>query len=115
MALVALLSVAAFDQAAAAPIDRDLVPDSATAIKLAGAILETWMGKKQFVTMIRKAPLRAELEGDVWSVYAYPNVAGREEHQPGGKTAVSVTTGGGEPVIEISRHDAQVRNIYFAR
>ena len=34
--------------AMAAPIDHDLIPDSATAIKVGGTILETYLGKSQF-------------------------------------------------------------------
>jgi hypothetical protein len=113
--VAALLAPFCIVGSAAARIDRDLVPDSATAIRVGGAILETYMGKNRFAAMIRRAPLRADLDGDLWSVYAYPAKAARLVSHSNGLTTMTVTTGWGQPVVELSKHDAQVKDIYFAR
>lgn len=116
LSIVLLASANIFAGAVTATgLDRDLVPDATTATRIGAAILEAWMGKAQFAVMTKRAPLRAVLNGDTWSVFAYRPERGHTENQPNGETSVTVTTGGGEPVIELSRHDAQVKRIYFAR
>ncbi len=115
-ALTVLVLCNVSSQSGAAETDRDLIPDSTTAIKVASAILETWMGKAEFAATIKEAPLRAELMGDTWLVSPYrPNAAGREIPHPGGGTTVIVRAGGGQPVVVLSKKDAQVREIYFSR
>ncbi len=110
-----LVTISGICDAAASPLDRDVVPDAATAIKVGGAILETWMGEKKFTAMIRNAPLRADLDGDTWSVYADRKDAVHIGPESNGEEKVSVVAGGGRPVIELSRHDARVQNIYYSR
>ena len=115
LAIVILLSSGISPDTYGAGLDRDMVPDSATATKVGGAILETWMGKQQFAAMIKDAPLEAFLNGDTWSVSAGRPNMGSVQYEQNGMNWVTVTAGGGEPIIELSKHDAQVKRIYFTR
>lgn len=100
---------------AVARVDRDVVSNEITAIKIASAILEDYMGEDRFEATIRHTPLKAELHGDVWSVFFYPADSRYEVPQKNGTPTVAVVAGGGLPVVELSKHDAQVRSIYLAR
>jgi len=100
-------------QSSVAGVDRDMVPDAATAIKVGSAIIEGYMGKERFEAMVQRTPIRADLKGDYWVVYSFP----RDEdlYAPAPEGTVRVVAGGGGPVVELSRHDAQVRDFYFQK
>lgn len=100
-----------FVSSGTAGINKDLVPDEATAVKVASVILEKYMGKKCFEARVRKAPLRAELEGEIWTVFSYP----RSPPSIQNAESVDVLAGGGAPVIELSKKDARVLDIYYSR
>lgn len=48
--------------------DKDLVPDEATAIKIASAVMEGYLGTKRFKQFLQIRALAAVLEGDDWLV-----------------------------------------------
>jgi hypothetical protein len=112
-AVVLLLFCGVASPALTAPIGRDLVPDPETAIKVATAILEAWMGEGRFADAIKDAPLRAKLVGERWYVSPSGRDTGDERQDPPG--TVTVQAGGGQVVIVLSRKDAQVVDIFYAR
>lgn len=115
LTLAGVLTLFSFASSAeGAPVDRDLVPDSATAIKVALPILEAYLGKARFDELIGESSLRAELEGEVWVVYTWSDDLGKIKTLPDGSTVVKVIAGGGV-AIELSRHDAQVRDISLSK
>lgn len=117
LTLIMIISLNLGGSARAADLDRDLVPDSVTAIKVAGAILETYMGKDRFGALVsRKGALIAELDGDTWTVtFPVPTNPGQVTHNPDGTESIVVTAGGGTPEIEMSKRDAQVRKVSLSR
>jgi regulator of RNase E activity RraA len=93
-----------------------MVPDARTAIRVASAILETYMGAGQFSKAVQATPLRASLDGEVWTVYFYPTDAGRETTNKDGSTSVVVVAGGGgNPEIQIAKTDARVIGLFYSR
>jgi hypothetical protein len=81
-----------------APGIGDLVPDKATAIKIADAILAKMYGEK---TIRRERPLVATLEGDVWTVqgtFKPPVPPGTSKNN-----LASLDAKGGVALIEISK------------
>lgn len=86
-----------------------IIPDAATAIKVATALLETYMGAARFKEVQEEMPLLAKLDGDVWSVFSFPPAI------EGKDGILHVTRGGGGPCIKLSRHDARVLELYFQR
>ena len=112
-AVVLLLFCGVTSPALTAPIGRDLVPDPETAIKVASAILEAWLGEGRFADAIKDAPLAARLDGERWYVSPYRRNTGGEQQDPPG--TVTVQAGGGQIVIVLARKDAQVLDIYYAR
>jgi hypothetical protein len=65
-----LLLVAAMTpyKASASGIDRDLVPNDKTAVKIAAAIMEAYLGESEFNRLQAQRRLTAELDGDDWYV-----------------------------------------------
>src|ERR1700735_4514814 len=94
----------------ASAIEIDLVPDEHTAIKIAEAVLPNYMGLRNFDKISKNQSLKATLDKDTWSVFFYP----KSESSPSkpvtsdGRAQIKVIIGGGGPVLEISKHDAQV-------
>ncbi len=76
----------------------DLVPDKATAIKIADAVLVKMYGER---TIRRERPLVATLEGDVWTVqgtFRPPVSSGTPK-----KDVAALDAKGGVALIEISK------------
>jgi hypothetical protein len=68
------------------------------------------MGEEKFALAIKDAPLIAKLHGEIWQVFSYPIIK-----QPDTTDEVTVVTGNGGPVIELSKRDGRVVDIYFAK
>jgi len=52
---------------AIAGVDRDLVPDSATAISIATIVLKTYLGDDRFITKTKNQRFIAKPDGNDWS------------------------------------------------
>jgi NTF2 fold immunity protein of polymorphic toxin system component len=74
------------------------VPDSATAVKIAEAVLVPVYGKKQIES---EQPFTAKLETDIWTVSG-------TLHCPDGKGGITTHCEGGVAVVKISRIDAHI-------
>jgi hypothetical protein len=74
------------------------VPDSATATKIAEAVLVPIFGKKQIESEL---PFNAELKDDVWTVTGTLRC-------PDGKGGVTSSCVGGAAEIQISKTDARI-------
>jgi NTF2 fold immunity protein len=74
------------------------VPDSATAVQIAEAVLVPIYGKKQIES---EKPFTATLEGDVWTV-------GGTLRCPDGKGGTTTKCDGGVAVVKISKMDARI-------
>lgn len=74
------------------------VPDSATAVRVAEAVLIPVYGKKQIES---EKPFTAKLKNDVWTV------AGTL-HCPDGKGGITTHCSGGVAVVRISKADAHI-------
>ena len=109
---VLLLAMSIESVPAIAGVDRDLVPDSATAIGIATIVLKTYLGNDGFAAKTKNRKIIAKLDGDDWIVYTYPESIPRDDP---GSGHIYVVSGGGGPEIRISRHDAQVKDIHFSR
>lgn len=81
-------------------MNKDMVPDQDTAIKVASVILSTYMGPGKFEAAVAHAPLRAKDTGASWTVYSF---------------AGDGTVGGGGPEVVIAKHDARVLSLHFQR
>jgi hypothetical protein len=92
------LVIAFLAAAAAQPrnVNRDLIPDAVTALKVGIAILEAYYGEK----LVRE--FKAVMNDDDWSISP-------DRYRPLG------LAGGGDPYIEISKKDARVLSIYLSR
>jgi len=108
-----VLAVLISGNVSSARIDRDLVPDAETAIKIASAVLETYLGKEKFQALVAREPLRAIDEGDHWGVTPYPR--DEEINRPPPEGTVTIVTGGGDPAVEISKRDGRILDLYFQR
>jgi hypothetical protein len=74
------------------------VPDSATAVKIAEAVLAPVYGEKQIES---EQPFTAQLKADVWTVSG-------TLHCPDGKGGATTHCVGGVAVIQISKADAHI-------
>jgi NTF2 fold immunity protein of polymorphic toxin system component len=74
------------------------VPDSATAVKIAEAVLVPIYGKKQIES---EQPFTAKLKDDVWTVSGTLRC-------PDGKGGMTTQCDGGVAVVQISKVDAHV-------
>ena len=74
------------------------VPDSATAVQIAEAVLIPVYGKKQIES---EKPLTAKLEKDVWTVSGTLRC-------PDGKGGITTQCAGGTVVVQISKIDARI-------
>jgi NTF2 fold immunity protein len=91
-----LLAVSALGQGYKPP--SGYVPDSATAVKVAEAVLEPVYGKKQIES---ERPFTAELKGDIWSVTG-------TLHCPDRKGRTSTDCDGGVATVKISKTNARI-------
>ena len=74
------------------------VPDSATAVQIAEAVLVPVFGRKQIES---EKPLTAKLENDVWTVAGTLRC-------PDGKGGTTSLCFGGAAVVQISKIDARI-------
>jgi hypothetical protein len=74
------------------------VPDSATAVQIAEAVLIPIYGKKQIES---ERPFTAKLEGNVWTV-------GGTLRCPDGKGGFTTQCDGGVAIVKISKIDAHI-------
>jgi hypothetical protein len=74
------------------------VPDSATAVKIAEAVLVPVYGRKQIES---EEPLRAHLKDDVWTVTGMLRC-------PDGKGGIIGDCFGGVAIVQISKADARI-------
>jgi hypothetical protein len=74
------------------------VPDAATAVRIAEAVLVPVYGKKQIES---EEPFTAKLKDDVWTVAGTLRC-------PDGKGGITTSCDGGVAVVEISKVDAHV-------
>ena len=74
------------------------VPDAATAVQIAEAVLVPVYGKKQIES---EKPLTAKLENDVWTVSGTLRC-------PDGKGGTTTQCVGGTAVVQISKADARI-------
>ncbi len=96
----------------------DLVPDTATAVRLATVLLQQALGPKQFKPELAHASLRAESDGDAWIVSRVRDKAACPHRPPkpeNGVETICTSFGGGHPVIRIAKHDARVESLTFTR
>lgn len=90
-------------------LDKPMIPDEATAMKVASILLESYLGSERFEHFQRTQPLVAQLDGDVWSVFSHhPPQVGPDGHP-------RYIMGGGGPCIRLDRNDARVVQLYFQR
>jgi hypothetical protein len=74
------------------------VPDAATAVRIAEAVLVPVYGKKQIES---EEPFTAKMKDDVWTVSGTLRC-------PDGKGGITTRCSGGVAVVEISKVDAHV-------
>jgi NTF2 fold immunity protein of polymorphic toxin system component len=77
---------------------RVYVPDSATAVKIAEAVLIPVYGKKHIES---EEPFHAKLENDVWTVSGTLRC-------PDGKGSTTSQCNGGVAVVQLSKVDARI-------
>jgi hypothetical protein len=80
---------------------KGYVPDSATAVKIAEAVLIPVYGEKQVES---ERPFTAKLEENVWTVYG-------TLHCPDGKGGTTTHCDGGVAEVHISKVDARILSL----
>jgi hypothetical protein len=80
---------------------RGYVPDSATAVKIAEAVLIPVYGEKQIES---ERPFTAKLKDNVWTVYG-------SLHCPDGKGGTTTCCNGGVAEVQISKVDAHILSL----
>ena len=98
---------------AQARLEKDVVPDAETAVAVAAPLLSAYLGRKQFLSVTKDAPLVAKLDGNVWTVENRPKAPPPTKTTPA-QGAVYVTAGGGV-AIQIDKRSAEVKAIFLSR
>jgi NTF2 fold immunity protein len=96
--LLCLLAFLTFAHAQGYKPPSGYVPDSATAIAIAKAVLVPVFGKKAIES---EKPFRAKLQSDIWTVTGTLSC-------PDGKGGVTTVCFGGAAVVEISKIDGHI-------
>jgi hypothetical protein len=97
-ALCSALLIAAWTPGQGHTPEKGYVPDAATAVKIAEAVLTPVYGKKHIES---EEPFHAELKDNVWTVSG-------TLHCPDGKGGTTTHCVGGVAVVEISKSDAHI-------
>ena len=104
ISLIITLIFASLSWAASPRPEAGYVPDKVTALKVAEAILVTYIGEKRFNA---QKPFNADLKHGVWTVWGsfYPSDGSSGEHW----------RGGGAAEIKINKDDGKILDVSFAR
>lgn len=95
------VATAAAIEAHRARVARGLVPDQATAMKIALAVLGAYTSEEYVQGLPEKYEPHVQDDADVWTIFW--SLKGRP------------VFGGGGPCVQIAKKDGQVRNLYFMR
>ena len=85
-------------------LKREYVPDEATALRIATAIVQGQVNSEAFSRFSQDYTVHVDIRDDVWVVYWSRRENGR-----------GVVLGGGGPCVYIARKDGQIQKYHYMR